>query len=327
MIQGVLEGRSGGENLIESSSLISDVGVFCDAWFRARKRSAKTETAYRSDLRQFAEIVGSDTATGMLSDCHIRDWLSHLRRNGYQPSSIRRKLAPLRHFLGNLCQAGALALNPLDSVRPHLGRQRRLTRFVSSGSFDALLNAADEHARRGTGGNQDCEFWARRDQAMIWLLCGTGIRVGELVLISLADLDRNCEQVKIMGKGDKERLALVVAGDRQRLRSYLDLRIRVFPDQDALFVNHRGMAISTEGVRAVLRKLTMKCGIAEVITPHMLRHTAATRLLERGVNLRVIQEYLGHSSIRSTERYTHVALGLLRRTLERYGPLSGDRPV
>ena len=214
-------------------------------------------------------------------------WLQHLRDKGYEPSSIRRKLASLRHFLRELCARGEIGANPLDVVKPHLGLQRKLTRTITPQLFLALLRVVDERVAAVPPNDVEQAFWAQRDQTMIWLLCGTGVRVGELVQVRIADIDADCTRVRISGKGSRERLAFPVAGDRDRLAAYLRTHAELYPGCTYLFLNRRGEAIGPEGVRTVLRRVLRDSGVGGDVTPHMLRHTAATRLLERGVNLQI----------------------------------------
>lgn len=157
---------------------------------------------------------------------------------------------------------------------------------------------------------------------MVRLLIVTGVRVGELVALRLDDVRIAERTLLVQGKGNRERLAYVadlVTADT--LGRYMRLRSVSWPDSPAMFVGTDGQALSTDGVRAIVASAAKAAGIARRVTPHMLRHTAATTLLENGADLRIVQEFLGHNSIRSTERYTHVARRHLFRVLRSKHPL------
>ena len=148
------------------------------------------------------------------------------------------------------------------------------------------------------------------------------MRVGELVSITFGQLSLAEGEIRLLGKGNKERLAFLVdEQDQSQMAEYIALRIGMQVPHDYVFVNQRGKALTTEGVRRLIKTLAVDCGIHRRITPHMFRHTAATRFLENGADLRVVQVFLGHASIRSTERYTHVSGSHLRAVLGRCHPL------
>ncbi len=302
-------------------ALGSAIECFCANLLVTAQRSPKTEKAYRCDLQQFGTAVGFNTPLARIGPHHIEQWLTYLRRNEYKPSSIRRKIACVRGFLRQQRRRGALASDPFDGVHMDVGRERRLTRTLLDREFELLLATADSRAERSAGDAEDIVLLARRDRAVIWLLCGTGLRVGELVALTTRDADTTEGVMRVNGKGKRQRLAFMVGGDRERLESYLRTRASFQFDHDHIFVNHRGRQITTEGVRTVVAKLAEASGLDRRVTPHMLRHTAATRLLQHGANLRVVQEFLGHSSIRMTERYTHVTATVLREAVRNHSPL------
>ena len=209
---------------------------------------------------------------------------------------------------------------PCHLLKPEFGRERKLTRTLTAREYGDLLRAADDLVQVNHGDVQR-RLLAHRDQAMIWLLCSTALRVGELVAVSTPDVNINEGIIRVNGKGGKGRLAFLVDGDRIRLQRYMEARRKIVSQNEFVFVNSRGRQITTEGVRGVVTRLSKVASITRHITPHMLRHTAATRLLENGANLRVVQEFLGHATIRSTERYTHVSANVLRETVRSCSPL------
>jgi integrase/recombinase XerD len=234
---------------------------------------------------------------------------------------MRRKLASLRRFFRLLRRCAAMQSSPMDDLRPNVGRSQRLTRVTSRADFGKLLSTADRLVELAAQG--DCLF-ALRDRAAIWLMCGTGIRVGEVAQLELCNIDIDAGRLVVKGKGGRERIAFLVGGDRERLAAYLAARATVATASQALFVNRSGTPLTTQGLRKIVAIVARSAGVTRHVTPHMLRHTSATRFLEHGANLRLVQEFLGHSSIRSTERYTHVATNALWSALEVQGPLSRE---
>lgn len=300
---------------------------YCAGLCDAGRRSPKTERAYRSDLCQFAAAVGFDASVRSLTRSQLEEWLNQLRCREYKPATMRRKIACVRAFLRYQRRHGVLAHDPLESVDVTVGREHRLTPTLLDHEFQSLLNATDRQVETCMALPGDAQLLAQRNQAIIWLLCGTGIRVGELVELRTRDVDQMEGVLRISGKGRKQRLAFTVDHDGKRLMCYFRIRSSFQFDHDHVFVNHQGRAITTEGVRAIVANTARAAGLDRRITPHMLRHTAATRLLQHGANLRVVQEFLGHSSIRMTERYTHVTAAALREAVKIYSPLSRVAPM
>jgi integrase/recombinase XerD len=201
---------------------------------------------------------------------------------------------------------------------------KRLTRVVARQDVRALVKAADRRANRHalSGLTTSQRLTRLRDALMVRLMCVTGVRVGELVSLRVTDVREEERTLNIQGKGSRERLAFVADLPTSRLLArYLKARRGLFADHSALFMTAAGRDVATDGVRHLLRTLGKAAGATCRVTPHMLRHTAATALLENGADLRVVQEFLGHGSIRSTERYTHIARAHFVRVLLRTHPL------
>ena len=318
----LMHGNTGeAESRPDELALGAAVTRFCAELRITRQRSPKTEKAYRCDLGQLVAVLGADLRVAALARSHVETWLADLRRRDYKTSTVRRKIACVRCFLRHERRRGVLSSDPFESLEVDLGRERQLTRTLVDREFDALLARADREADMDVERSSEALLLAQRNQAMIWLLCGTGLRVGELVELTTRNTDATEGVLRVDGKGRRQRLAFTVDGDRERLARYLQTRSSFRFDHDQVFVNHRGRPITTEGVRAVVAKLARTCGLDRGVTPHMLRHTAATRLLQHGANLRIVQEFLGHSSIRMTERYTHVSAAALREAVTNHTPL------
>lgn len=296
---------------------------FCTVWLPANTRSPRTIAAYRVDLAQFARFLG-DSAHSIRSVTrdHVLAWVLSMQHGGLSTASIRRKIAALKSFFAALTRRGLLGDSPLRDLQLSLGGAVAVVRAVPRSAIAALLNRA-KVASRCKSRSASKRFEALRNCCIIRLLISTGIRVGELVTTRVDDIDLDSGTLLIHGKGLRERIVPICAvDDVSILKRYLALRTLSVPTSRALFVSPRGVTVSTDAVRRLLRSVAAKAGLGR-ITPHMLRHTAATLLLENGADIRVVQVLLGHHSIRTTERYTHVTQGHLRRAIARFHPLRG----
>ena len=294
---------------------------FSRVWLRLNDRSEKTISGYTTDLSQFVATVPRGLLLCELSRAHIEAWILSLRNAGYEAASIRRKLASLRALIQYCVDRSLLERTPMEGFVLRLGHTERLMRVVSEDNLFELIrylkNAGD------VGGSSVRRAIARRDYAIVRLMCVTGMRVGELVGLACDDVIDKGRTLRLLGKGRRERLAFLTASeDLLCLKRYLIARAVLRPHGKALFVNARGSSLTTEGVRTMLRTSATRAGVAARITPHMLRHTAATRLLQQGADIRIVQAFLGHASIRSTERYTHVSPNHLRLVLAQCHPLN-----
>lgn len=290
---------------------------FCGAWLVANNRASKTVSAYRVDIRQFALTLPKRENVRAIRRERVESWVLALQRQGYEPSSIRRKLASLRSFFGYLRNRGTIKSSPMDGLAIRLGPAKRLTRVVPRESIRKLIREADRVIRCRN------QLITLRNSIILRILYLTGIRVGELVSLRLSSVDIAAQRIVVHGKGDRERFAFLVDVRTARLLAkYLKHRGKQTKHSDRLFVTSSGHNVSTDAIRSMVRLVAERAGIIQRITPHMLRHTAATTLLERGVDIRIIQVFLGHRSIRSTERYTHVSNPLLVRVLRRANPLA-----
>ena len=245
----------------------------------------------------------------------IRAFIAELHRSGIARSSIARKLATLRSFFRYLCREGALQANPAKLVStPKL--PKRLPSYLSVDEVDRLL---------ASQGSQDAS--GLRDRAILELFYASGIRLGELVGLDVHDLDLREGFVKVKGKGNKERIVPVGSKATTALRRYLERRRELIPGRgrgslvpQALFLNRLGSRLSARGVARILLKYLERCGLGPKITPHGLRHSYATHLLEAGADLRAIQELLGHSRLSTTQRYTHLNLDHLMEVYDKAHP-------
>ncbi|HXQ68680.1 MAG TPA: tyrosine-type recombinase/integrase [Alphaproteobacteria bacterium] len=297
----------------------------------ARNLSGHTLRAYGSDLREFCRFAGSDTEIAACDRACLRAYLRHLfevRR--LKEASVKRRMACLKAMYRWLEREGTLAVNPFHRLELNIRLPKRLPRSLTRGELQALLGAA--HRALGLGsGPAALERMTRRigrrrfndltALVALELLFATGMRVGELVSITRERLDLEEGVVAILGKGDRERRVFVAEPALQKLlAAYLAARARLGPAAAAagkqpLLVNSQGNAASTQLIRKLIAALAARAGLARRVTPHMLRHSAATHLLEAGVDIRHVQRLLGHHSIATTERYTQVSDGSLKSAI------------
>lgn len=290
-------------------------GVAVDEFLRfcrlERQLSANTVQAYAADLRDFRKWLKADVAIGDVSPTTLKDYLEEMvGERKLTVATVRRRFACLRAFFRRAAGKAQCA-DPLATWHPLLPRRKRLPRALSRGEA-AFLLASGSNTWDETG-ESDRVF-----AIIVRLMVVTGMRVGELCKLGLDDLSPDCSVVRIHGKGARERVAYITdARLRQDLQRIIQQRRKSRSATAALFVNRHGAPLRSQSVRSKLRRLAKEAGIARRVTPHMLRHTAATLLIETGVDIRFVQRLLGHSSIATTEIYTHVSDQALRVTLER----------
>jgi len=245
----------------------------------------------------------------------VRAFIADLHGRGIARSSIARKLATLRSFFRYLCREGIVQANPAKLV-PTPKLPKRLPAHLSVDEVDRLL---------ASPGRQDVH--SARDRAILELFYASGIRLSELVGLDLHNLDLREGLVKVKGKGNKERIVPVGSKAKMALKGYLDKRKELIPTSGqgplgppAVFLNRRGGRLSARGVGRILLKYLQRSGLGPKITPHGLRHSYATHLLEAGADLRAIQELLGHASLSTTQRYTHLNLDHLMEVYDKAHP-------
>jgi integrase/recombinase XerC len=264
---------------------------------RERNASPNTVRAYGEDLAQFADHLrrelGREGRPADADHLMIRSFLAELARRGLSRTSSARKLAGLRTFFRYLCREGRLDANPARLVATPR-RARTIPPVLDEREVESLLDVPG------------ASLQSVRGRAILELLYATGIRCAELVSLDVADMDLDARTVRVLGKGRKERLVLFGAKARLALREWLAERARRPSRTDALFVNARGGRLSDRSVRALLARRVRQVALERRCSPHTLRHSFATHLLIRGADLRTIQELLGHASLSTTQRYTHV---------------------
>jgi integrase/recombinase XerC len=270
-----------------------------------RNLSPYTLRNYESDLRSFISYVrDAERDIPDVDRYLLRGYLASLREQEMAPASIVRKVSSIRSFYRFLVREGHIEHDPLAGVHsPKKGR--RLPSFLSPKQVLAILGAVEGDSPK-----------ALRDRAIVELLYAAGVRVSELVALDTSDADVHEQEVRVIGKGNKERIALMGRAAADALQRYLrEGRPALVkrPQERALFLNKEGGRLSARAVQLMVRRCALKAGLDERVFPHLLRHTFATHMLDGGADLRVVQELLGHASVSSTQIYTHVSEAEKRR--------------
>lgn len=289
------------------------------AYLKVEKGSSPaTLEAYSRDLERFVEATGSNTATDELGYQAIVAYLGELVELGYAPASLKRTVAAIKGFCRFMAEDGlaahnAAAILKMPKVPAHLPSA------LSIDQINELLDQSFDLTPRG-----------QRDKAVLELLYGCGLRVSELTQLDKAECDLKEELIRVYGKGSKERMVPIGGAALRALESYLreardslhTKKMQAPPEGSAVFLNARGERLSRRGVYDIVTAYGARVGI-EDLHPHSLRHSYATHLLEGGADLRSIQQLLGHSSISTTQIYTHVGRGHLREEYISCHPRAG----
>lgn len=285
------------------------------AWLRSlegeRNVSRHTLAAYRIDLAQFALFLRAEGVTtweGATVQV-ARRYVAYLDRQ-HARAATARKLSALRVFFRFLYREGRVARNPLTLVSAPK-QARRLPKVLTPDEVASILRAPDPRTPLGL-----------RDRALLEVLYATGLRVGELVSLQVREVSA-ADELRVLGKGRKERIVLLTAAARQALQRYLEAsrpRLLRGHDPGTVFINARGGPLSDRGVRVVVDRHIRRAASGRRISPHVLRHTFATHLLDGGADLRSVQELLGHVNLSTTQIYTHVSKDWLKRVYDAAHP-------
>jgi integrase/recombinase XerC len=281
-----------------------------------KNASAHTVKSYREDLTQaltfFRERLGGKAPEPtQLSTRLIRAYLAWLHEQKYAKTTVARRAAAVRSWCRFLCRQGVLATNPADGLRGPR-QDKKLPHFLSIADMRRLL----ETPPRDTP-------WGLRDRAILETLYSAGLRVSELIGLNCDDMDLHDGTVTVRGKGKRERLALLGAHATAGIKAWLAAREAVFPSRPsppAVFLNQRGGRLTTRSVGRLLEKYLALAGLDPRTSPHTLRHSFATHLLDAGADIRSVQELLGHQSLNTTQIYTHVTTHRLRDSYHKAHP-------
>ena len=301
--------------------MIKTIEIFT-RWLEVEKGySSHTVSAYKSDILEFYSTLKKESAVGTVSALEIRRFVVglHGRNSG---ATVARKLSALRTFFRFALREKRIKVDPVTTIiGPKVGRF--IPVFLTVDETFALLEAPTPS-----------DTYMARDRAILELLYSTGMRVSELVSRDLVDLDFKEEMLTVRGKGDKERLVPVGAPAIEAVESWFGQRAQLIEqragrgktvEKEALFLNGRGGRLSVRSVERMVKMYGERAGILQMVTPHALRHSFATHLLEMGADLRSVQELLGHASLSTTQRYTHLTLDHLSDVYDKAHPLAQNK--
>ena len=273
--------------------------------------SENTIISYKYDILEFSDFVISERFSkdilSLRNDRVVKAYVSHLNNMGEAATSVNRKMAALRGFYNYLVAENVVENNYFLNIES-LKKPKRLPQIIKEKEILLMLNSCNKNKPLGF-----------RDYIIIKLLYSTGMRVSELCALETSDLDLVNLEIKVFGKGSKERIVLIYEELRDELKRYLNNdRIALLTKSDnetnrSLFINNKGTSLTTRGVRVILNKVIKQCEETFHISPHMLRHSFATTLLNNGADLRSVQELLGHVNLSTTQIYTHITYENLKR--------------
>jgi integrase/recombinase XerC len=324
-----------GSNAPQPKHFTPLVKQFLDYLKLEKHFSDYTVKSYGADLIQFGQFVAgeighanaSQPGNGALTPeqvderqikCEpltIREFLAYLYAQNYTKSTTARKLATLRSFFKFLIRRGIVSVNPLSTIRTPK-QEKRLPKCLDLEQVQKLLDAPDDNDLLGA-----------RDKAMLEVLYSSGIRVSELVELEMSDIDLQEGILRVRGKGRKDRLTPIGSQAIKALQRYFELRSADNRNQSQasqrVFLNKHGEALSTRSVRRKLDKYLIEAGLDPGISPHTLRHSFATHLLNNGADLRSVQELLGHQSLSTTQIYTHLTTSRVKQVYDDAHPRAG----
>jgi integrase/recombinase XerC len=288
--------------------LHSEIAQFLRFLDVERNASDLTIKSYREDLVDMADFLSNEGTKKVVprdvTPVELRGYVAALHDAGYARTSIARKLASLRSFYKFAIRQGMAETNPAQPLRNPRG-QRKLPHFLTSDEIETLLNAPDTQKEMG-----------QRDRAILEVMYSAGLRVSEIVGMNDRDIDYEEGVVRIRGKGRKERFGAIGKFADQALKDYFRVRTRAdhgTSKELPTFTNKFGKRLTTRSVARMLEKYINQCGLDTRTTPHTLRHSFATHLLDRGADIRSVQEMLGHKSLGTTQIYTHVSTSSIKQ--------------
>lgn len=291
------------------------VDIYIDYLKNEKKYTGNTIISYINDLKQFSNFVNIDLnspETLNIKKEHIRNWVIYLFENKYSSTSINRKLSTLKSFFKYLLKRGFVKNNPVKLIATPKS-EKKLPSFINIKQINELLdNIFDENNN----------FEKNRDRLIIEMFYLTGIRRNELINIKLGDIDFNNCKIKIIGKGNKERIIPISKEFSERIKRYLELKNELGLQTEYLFVTNGGQKLYPEFVYRVVKKYLTFVSTIRKRSPHVIRHTFATHLLNEGADLSAIKDLLGHSSLAATQVYTHNSFEKLKKIYKLTHPRS-----
>lgn len=271
-------------------------------------KSINTVNAYRKDITEFADFVKENE----INSIQVRNYMAFLDKNKIKKSSISRKISSLRSFFAYLVKKKIIEVSVFDNIS-NIKTEKKLPNIVSEQEIEELLNFPDISTAKGL-----------RDKAVLELMYSSGMRVGELLSLNVSQV--NNDEIRIIGKGNKERIVLVGSKAREALDLYLKFGRASFlknnTEENALFLGSTGKRLISSTVWRMINLYIDKLCFSKHISPHSIRHSFATHMLNNGADLRSVQQLLGHKSIVTTEIYTHVSVERLKDIYNQAHPRS-----
>ena len=303
-------------------NIIQDFQIYLEV---ERNVSAHTRTAYIADIQEFACFLHNNNFIKRQDEIfdaepeNIREFLSYLYRQKVKKVTVNRKLSSLRAFYKYVLRTGKIKNNPAEMIQT-LKTEKYMPNFLSVDETLQLLNTQADHSISGL-----------RDHAMLELFYSSGLRLSELAGLNVTDFDFDQTLVKLRGKGKKERIVPVGKPALQAIKDYIKKTAEVRKKyehnifKNPLFLNARGERITARSIARIVDEITVKSGIGRKISPHALRHTFATHLLNAGADLRSIQELLGHESLSTTQKYTAVNINRMMEVYDKAHPRAKNK--
>lgn len=292
---------------IETFLIQNENQLLLDSFFEylvdEKNVSEHTVTNYKIDLSDFCSFMNVRITDILYAD--LRKYLAHLKDKDYNSSSIARKISCLKSFFKYLQREEHIKTNYAASI-PYPKQEKKLPKFLSEEVISRFIDAIPEK-----------DLLSLRDKTIIEVLYSSGIRISELTMLNVSDINLSSSSMKVKGKGRKERIVLLGSYAKDLIEKYLSQRTAT---DEALFLNRFNKRISTVGVRKKMSHWTKTFCENEKITPHIFRHSFATHLLNRGADLRSVQELLGHSNVSTTQIYTHVTIDKLKNIYKQAHP-------
>lgn len=294
--------------------MLSKIDDFLNFLIVEKGYSRNTIEAYKNDLSQFARFLQEQSIDDwkQVTRDSLTDFIFDMKAREYSSSTVARKIAAVRAFLHFLVSESILMDDPTENLdSPSV--TKRLPRPISPEDIESLLAAPNsEQGARGI-----------RDRALLELLYATGMRVTEVVSLEVDDVNLASSTVRCLGKGSKERIIPIYSQAARALDEYLEKGrsdLIKDPEEKALFVNHRGERLTRQGLWLIIKRYVKQVGISDLVTPHTLRHSFATHMLNGGADLRNVQKLLGHANISTTQVYTQVSNKHLREVYDESHP-------
>lgn len=298
---------------MQNNKNIADlIEEFLSYIFGVRNVSPRTVESYRNDMAHFLQMIDKDAPLSSITLADLQICIASLSEQNYAATSINRFISALRTFFDYCYRLGYISTNPAARLK-NIKAPQKMPKFLFQSESDELCAMPDKLNI----------LWPVRDKAIIECLYSSGCRVSELAGIKIADLDKNLRSAIVLGKGSKERRVYFSPEAAVALKEYLEDRLKKFPrakDMPEVFLNMQGNKISRTSIYTVISRYSGVEGTNHPVSPHALRHTFATTMLNNGADIRIVQELLGHANISTTQRYTHVTTAQLVKTYNQAHP-------